>query len=104
MFLGLIFLFIVCMPLILLIFFIDKAAVKPKGNMILGATVPLSKMDDNELLSIVEEYKKYEKKFIIAAAIASVPVLFMPEKSTFMSASLSFLMDNLYYTRSKYMH
>lgn len=46
MLLGAIFLFIVCIPLILLIFFIDKATAKPKGNMILGATVPLSKIDN----------------------------------------------------------
>lgn len=91
MLLGAIFLFIVCIPLILLIFFIDKVAAKPKGNMILGATVPLSKIDNKELLNIVEEYKKYEKRFIIAAFITSVPVFFMPLKSTFLAVAYLFL-------------
>ena len=50
MLLGAIFLFLVCIPLILLIYFIDKASAKPKGNIILGATVPTSNMNDEQFL------------------------------------------------------
>ena len=99
MVLGAIFLFLVCMPMMILIFFVDSASAKPKGNLILGATVPLSKIDDKELLAIVEEYKKCEKIFIIAALITSVPVFFMPLKSTFLAAGYLFFVGRLCYTR-----
>lgn len=88
---GLIFLLVVCLPLLVLIYFEDRLAAKIKGNMILGATVPLSKIDNKELLNIVEEYKKNAKRFIIAASITSVPVLFMLQKSTFLALAYLFL-------------
>ena len=83
MLLGAIFLFLVCIPLILLIFFIDKASAKPKGNIILGATVPTSNMNDEQLLKIIEEYKKKDKYFIVIALITAIPIFPIAIKSTF---------------------
>lgn len=88
---GLVFLLAVCLPLLAVIYFEDRTAAKIKGNMILGATVPLSKIDNEELLNIVEEYKKNAKKFMIAASITSVPILFMMQESTFFALAYLFL-------------
>lgn len=62
----------VCIPMLLIVYFTDKSVTKPSGNIILGATVPKSKMEDEELLKIIEDYKKEEKKFILIGLITAL--------------------------------
>ncbi|MDD6796603.1 MAG: hypothetical protein PUE01_14575, partial [Clostridiaceae bacterium] len=64
----------VCIPMLLIVYFTDKSVTKPSGNIILGATVPKSKMEDEELLKIIEDYKKEEKKFILIGLITALPI------------------------------
>jgi hypothetical protein len=61
----------------IIIYFVNYSATKPKGNIIIGATVPTTIMDDNELLGIIEEFKKCNKKYTIFSVIASLPLSFM---------------------------
>lgn len=83
MILGSIFFVAVCLPILLMVYFTDKAAAKPNGNFILGSTVPRSKMEDEELLEIVNKYKKEEKSFIKIGFITAIPVIFVGIKSSF---------------------
>ena len=70
------FLFIMLITIIIL-FFTNKFYLKPSGNMVLGATIPDSKLDDPSILDILDKFRNTNNKFLIISSLCSVPILFM---------------------------
>lgn len=66
------------MLLINLVIFIylGYAFTKPKGNLIMGSTLPKSELQNNEVLQIIRKFKKSNWIFLILSSIAIIPSYF----------------------------
>lgn len=58
-------------------YFENNTATKVKNGVILGVTLPYSEIKNNEVLKIVDEYKKGNKRFFLIGIILFLPIVFI---------------------------
>lgn len=73
--------------ILIAVYFENNTATKVKHGVVLGVTLPYSEINNNEVLKIIEEYKKGNKKFILFWLAMFLPVNFIK----FMSLKLIYL-------------
>lgn len=79
-------LLLVYIPIILIMYFVSKIASKPKENHILGATIPLNKMDSDQVKDIVKQYLKANNYYLLFMIItAAISFLLQSNETIFIS-------------------
>lgn len=57
------------------LYFENNTATKVKNGVVLGVTLPYSEIKNNEVLKIVDEYKKGNKRFFLIGIIIFIPII-----------------------------
>ena len=70
---SIVILLVVYIPIIAIMYFLGRIYSKPKENHILCSTIPLSKMDSNEIKDVVKQYLKANNYFLLFMIITAIP-------------------------------
>ena len=75
----------VMLPLLPIMYFMQKNECKPKKNIIVGVTLPYEAQGDAEVLALLERYGKELKRMCWAMLAAVVPGLFVRSLGLFIT-------------------
>lgn len=68
------------LTMVIVMYYEGTICSKPNGNVILGTTLPHEKIKCNEVLEIVNEYKKANKIYTLITAITYIPCFFLERR------------------------
>lgn len=66
--------------MVIVMYYQGSISAKPNGNVILGTTLPHEKINCNEVLDIVNKYKKANKIYTLITAITYIPCFFLERR------------------------
>ena len=78
----------VMLPVLPILYFTQKNECKPKKNIIVGVTLPYEAQRDEEVLALLERYKKEMKAILWIMLAAAAPCLFIRSAGLWMTANM----------------
>lgn len=79
------FMWAVALPVLPILYFVQKNECKPKKNIIVGVTLPYEAQGDGEVLALLERYKREMKLICWIMLAAGVPSLFLRSFGAFLT-------------------
>lgn len=79
------FMWAVALPVLPILYFVQKNECKPKKNIIVGVTLPYEAQEDGEVLALLERYKREMKLICWIMLAAGVPSLFLRSFGAFLT-------------------